>query len=185
MKLSVPMAHPIPTVLVPTPDLERCRRIADQLLDLSMAGRIHHRASHAIRTPAEAWRHDYEAAKGECALTFYIGIPWDADRLIRGRGDAGIDLRWRGWTLQVKSLQPSARPALWMSPRADLRADLFVVTWRAPGNSEGEVALPWLLTSGDPVDAADVSGRPHSGRDGTIPQEALWPVAELRELAER
>lgn len=184
MKLSIPTAHPIPTVLVPTPDLERCRRIADQLLDLSMAGRIHHRASHTIRTPAEAWRHDYEAAKGECALTFYLGIPWDADRLIRGRGDAGIDLRWRGWTLQVKSLQPSARPALWMSPKADLRADLFVVTWRAPGNSEGEVALLGYLPRATLL-VRRTFRETAFGPRWHVPQEAFRPIAELRKLAER
>lgn len=108
---------------------------------------------------------------GEGAVAQYLGIETEVDTALHPDGDGGVDLRYRGVTLDVKTASRcQSDPSLTVGAHQPLRADWYVLVHRV-----GETTFRLIGFAPRKF----VANAPQWERDGRkfhlVPQEDLFP----------
>ena len=168
---STPQSEPAPTPLVSTADVPLNDHPVVPILDrraTALESHAHRIADHARGSPAD----HVTGLLGEDGVAQHLGVADSLDVEVRADGgDGGVDLHYRGATIDVKTVgRHRSDPALTVDAPDPLRADYYVLASRiGPRNVRLLGYTPRWFVANAPIRTSD------EGPYHFVSQEYLFP----------
>lgn len=163
------------TPLISAADIPRALRRTIRIPEQRLYPLLDH-GRRRVENGANGTRENHELGiLGEFAVASHLGIPDAVDTNLYERGDGGIDLRWNGHTLDVKTVgRHRSAPALTVDQYQSLEADYYILVSRI-----GETAFE-IIGYAPQRFVRYAKFREHEGRRyHYVPQEDLFPMPQL------